>query len=432
MRPVILRDIEERIATPSPEGFVYPRYGGYCFSSIPSAVGCMLGQRKTTSLSAILDRAGVEPSQPLTVISFLIDGFGYRQWIEYAGRYEFLHRLTEKGVVAPLTAVFPSTTAAALTTIHSGLTPQQHGLPEWWVYFEELGQIVVTLPFSPLAGQIQDELLLYGADPEMLFHGKTIYDKLARSGVPSFSLIHTPISGSAYSSVVMAGSEVMPFKDAPDLMHKLLDKVSEQRGPAYFQVYWGAIDSAAHEHGVHSSDYLAELDKFFTPLSKDFLDRFPASKSRQTVMLVTADHGQINVDPKETLYLDQYPQLTQCLRTGRDKRSILPWGSARDVFLATEVGKVEDAFQFLSTALKDRATVVRADDALGQGLFGAGKLHQGFKSRIGDILILPRGNLTLWYSRPGHERFKLLGMHGGLSSDEMLVPFAVAKMSDLT
>lgn len=432
MRPVILRDIEEQIARPGPDGFVYPRYGGYCFSSIPSAVRYLFGLRKTTPLSAILERAGIEPGQPLTVISFLIDGFGYKQWLEYARRYEFLNRLTERGVVAPLTAVFPSTTAAALTTIHSGLTPQQHGLPEWWVYFEELGQIVVTLPFSPLAGQIQDELLLYGADPEMLFHGKTIYDTLAKSGVPSFNLVHDSISGSAYSSVVMAGSEVMSFKDAPDLTHKLLDKVSQQQAPAYFQVYWGAIDSAAHEYGVHSSDYLAELDRFFTSLSKDFLDRFPASKSRQTIMLVTADHGQINVDPKETLYLDQYPQLTQILRTGRDRGRILPWGSARDVFLAAEAGKAEDAFQFLSTVLKDKAAVIKTDDALGRGLFGTGKLHQEFSSRIGDILILPHGRLTLWYSRPGHERFKLLGMHGGLSPDEMLVPFAAAKMSELT
>jgi predicted AlkP superfamily pyrophosphatase or phosphodiesterase len=432
MRPVILRDIEEQIAGPDPEGFVYPGYGGYCFSSIPSAIRYVLGLRKTTPLSRLLDRAGVEPARPLTVISFLIDGFGYRQWLEYAGRYEFLNRLTDRGVVAPLTAVFPSTTAAALTTIHSGLTPQQHGLPEWWVYFEELGQIVVTLPFSPLAGQIQDELLLYGADPEMLFHGKTIYDTLAKSGVPSFNLIHDSIAGSAYSSVVMAGSDVMSFKDAPDLMHKLLDKVSQQQGSAYFQVYWGAIDSAAHEYGVHSSNYLAELDQFFTSSSKDFLNRFPASKSRQTIMLVTADHGQINVDPNETLYLDHYPQLTKWLRTGRDRTPILPWGSARDVFLATEAGKAEDAFQFLSAVLKDKATVIKSGDAMGRGLFGTGKLHQEFRSRIGDILVLPHGNQTLWYSRPGHERFKLLGMHGGLSPDEMLVPFAAAKMSELT
>ncbi len=429
---MILRDVEEQIARPRSDGFVYPRYGGYCFSSIPPAVRYLFGLRKTTPLSAILDEAKIEPARPQTVISFLIDGFGYRQWLEYAGKYEFLKRLTEKGVVAPLTAVFPSTTAAALTTIHSGLTPQQHGLPEWWVYFEELGQIVVTLPFSPLAGQIQDELLLYGADPEMLFYGKTIYDTLAKSGVPSFNLIHTAISGSAYSSVVMADSDVIPFKDAPDLIHKLLDMVSQQQGPANFQVYWGAIDSAAHEHGVHSTDYLAELDKFFGSLSTYFLDQFPASKSRQTVMLVTADHGQVNVDPKDTLYLDQYAELTQYLRTGRDRGRILPWGSARDVFLATEQGRLEDAFQFLSTLLRDRATILKTDDAVGQGLFGKGKLHQEFRSRIGDILILPHGNLTLWYSRPGHERFRLLGMHGGLSPDEMLVPFGIGRMSDLT
>ncbi len=102
------------------------------------------------------------------------------------------------------------------------------------------------------------------------------------------------------------------------------------------------------------------------------------------------------------------------------------------MFLATEPGRVEVALRFLSAVLKDRTTVIRTDDALGRGLFGKGNLHQQLKSRVGDILILPRGNLTLWYSRPGHERFKLRGMHGGLSPDEMLVPFAATRMSALT
>jgi hypothetical protein len=37
----------------------------------------------------------------------LIDGFGWRQWLQYAERYDFFNRVTARGVVAPITTVFP-------------------------------------------------------------------------------------------------------------------------------------------------------------------------------------------------------------------------------------------------------------------------------------------------------------------------------------
>ena len=95
------------------------------------------------SFTGILDKAEVTPVNSKKVVLFLIDGFGYKQWLNYADKYEFLKRFTKKGVVTPITTVFPSTTAAALTTINSGLTPQEHGLPEWWVYFDEIGKMTI-------------------------------------------------------------------------------------------------------------------------------------------------------------------------------------------------------------------------------------------------------------------------------------------------
>ena len=86
---------------------------------------------------------------------------------------------------------------------------------------------------------------------------------------------------------------------------------------------------------------------------------------------------------------------------------------------------------FLKEALKGKANVIKADEALKDGLFGHGDLHTRFKGRIGDILLLPERNLTLYYERPYRKEFNMLGMHGGLSPDEMLVPFAAVRISDL-
>ena len=428
---MILGDIEKEIGTKSPEGIINPQYGGYCFASIPSAVEYLFGLKKTSPLSQVLDRAGIFPSDQLSIVALLIDGFGYSQWLKYADKYEFLKRFTDNGVLAPVTAVFPSTTAASLTTMHSGLTPQEHGLLEWWVYFRELGKVIVTLPFMPLGGKIQDQLLSSGVDPRILFDGKTRYVSLSESGIRSFNLIHSSIANSAYSSLVFQGSEVVPFGHASDLMTRLNGLIADVQSPAYFQVYWGDIDSAAHEYGPHSRGYLAELDEFFSQLTRGFLGGFPSNRAEQTIMLVMADHGEISVDPGCTIYLNEYQELVDGLRTGPDGEKILPWGSGRDVFVGVRQEKRDEVFEFLSISLEGKATVVRSEKALRDGLFGRGELHREFTSRIGDILILPRGNLTLHYERPYQRKFTMLGMHGGLSRDEMLVPFAAARVSEL-
>lgn len=428
---MILRDIEQQILKQQRDGFIYPQYGGYCFSNIPAAVQYLFGLRTTNSLSPILDKAGITPTKRQKVVALLLDGFGWNQWLRYTDRYEFLKRFAERGVLAPVTSVFPSTTSAAVTTLHSGLTPQEHGLLEWWVYFEELRQIIITLPFSPLDGDKLDQLLESGASPRILFDRNTWYGTLGKSGIPAFNLINDALKSSAYSSVVLKDSIVVPFAGASELVKTLCSMLTEVASPAYFLAYWGAIDGVAHDYGVHSETYLAELELLLPLLQKGFIERLPGDVAEETVLLVFADHGQISVDPKDTIYLNKFPQLVESLRTEPDGEKVLPWGSARDVFLTVEEGRLDETVGFLTEALEGKASVLKTDEALRDGMFGHGDLHTKFESRLGDILLLPEGNLTLWYERPHHKEFSMFGMHGGLSPNEMLVPLAAARISDL-
>lgn len=428
---MILEEIQKQIEGQRRGEFIYPRYESYCFSNIPSAVLYLLGLQMISPLSGILDKASITPTNSKKVVLFLIDGFGYKQWLKYANKYEFLKQFTEKGVVAPVTTVFPSTTAATLTTIHSGLTPQEHGLPEWWVYFDELDKIIVTLPFTPIGEKGRDKLLDAGVDPKILFDGKTIHETLTASEIPSFTFIRDPYAKSAYSKTIHNGSETTSFINSSDLFTNLRKKIAEVSSPAYFYIYWDIVDSIAHTYGPHTEQYLAELNGFFYLLQKEFIEKIGKDLAEEISILITADHGQINVDPKQTIYLNQYPEVVDNFEVGPSGNKILPWGSPRDIFLAVKQERMDKVFEFLTKTLQDKATIMRIDAALEEGLFGQGNLHKKFRSRVGNILILPHGNSTIWYEHFKNEKFDLLGMHGGLSVDEMLVPFAVAKGSQL-
>jgi predicted AlkP superfamily pyrophosphatase or phosphodiesterase len=427
----IVRYIEEGTQRAHGE-VIYPCYESYCLSKVPSVALALLGiPQADHALLRVAREALAGHRHSPKVVLLLIDGFGWHQWLRYAERYDVFSRLTARGTVAPLTTVFPSTTAAALTTVHSGLTPQEHGLPEWWVYFDELDTIVASLPFTPLGAQGADRLLEAGVKPSMLFRGKTIYQTLAEAQVPSFTLVRSAYAHSGYSSVVHKGSTTIPFINASDLLVNLRQKIVEISGAAYFYVYWDAVDAIAHTYGPHTEQYHAELAAFSYLLQRELIDKLSPRSAAEVLLIVTADHGHINAVPRETLYLNRYPRLVQGLQVSRAGHRILPWGSPRDVFLRVNEQRLPEIAAWLTKRLAGKATVLTSAEALRRRLFGVGKLHKRFKQRVGNLLILPHDDNLIWFEHLKGKKFRLRGVHGGLRPDEMLIPFAVAPLAAL-
>jgi hypothetical protein len=429
---MILAEIQQYIEDRTHGEVLYPCYESYGIAKIPSLVLTVLGlPHPDQPLLKVAQGALAQRRGPPKVVLLVIDGFGWHQWSRYAERYDFFLRVMTRGTVAPITSVFPSTTAAALTTLHSGLTPQEHGLPEWWVYFDELDAIAASLPFTPLGARGRDRLLEAGVKPTILFQGRTIYQTLAKAHVPSFTFSRDAYAHSAYSSVVHRGSVAIPFINSSDLLVNLRQKISETPGPAYFYVYWDAVDAIAHTYGPHTEQYHAELTGFTYLLQRELIEKIPARTAADVVLMVTADHGHINVAPGETLYLNRYPRLVNSLQVSHAGQRILPWGSPRDVFLRVQEERLPEIAAWLTQRLTGKAAVMTTAEAMQQGLFGVGKPHKRFKHRVGNLLILPERDYLIWFEHRKGKKFGLRGMHGGLRPDEMLVPLAAANLAAL-
>src|SRR5436853_2490221 len=136
--------------------------------------------------------------------------------------------MTMKGHTRAITTVFPSTTAAALTTLSTGLTPQEHGLPEWHVYIRNLDMIIATLPFSPMAERGLDRLMGI-ASPAMLFSGKPLHQSLRTKGVETKALLSSHIAASAYTRMAMRGSTIVPYGSLSDMAVKLAKNVDNSK-----------------------------------------------------------------------------------------------------------------------------------------------------------------------------------------------------------
>jgi predicted AlkP superfamily pyrophosphatase or phosphodiesterase len=328
------------------------------------------------------------------VALLLLDALGLR----------FLHRhddhpLLERLQVTPLRSQFPSTTTAHVTTIHSGLAVEDHGLYEWNVLEPELDTIICPLRFnlasSKVSGELEGRL-----DPATLLPGPTLYETL---GVPSFVLQPRAIADSAFTRQATRGARVHGFDEPADGIKALADLMSTVDGPAYALLYWDEIDRAGHESGPDSPEFHAAarvaLDAILHRL-EDLGD---------VTVLLTADHGQVAVSPERVDYLDElWPELPVMLSQPR------PAGSSRDAFLHVHEMHVDTVLTELQARLHEGVGGTRVLPAA--QLFD--RIGPRLAARLGQVAVLAAPGREVWLrSAPANERW-FRGQHGGLDPAE--------------
>jgi hypothetical protein len=175
---------------------------------------------------------------------------------------------------------------------------------------------------------------------------------------------------------------------------------------------------------------LREIEKFFDILEKTVLHSL--SGRDNTVLLIAADHGQITVEPSQTVYIDtEAPELLPMLRRTHDGLPIYPCGGKRDVALHIQPHARDRAYALLQERLGGIAEVYFTEDLMREGIFGNAP-SETFRDRIGDIMVLPRGEHLTWFygiggalSSKGHK-----GEHGGLDPREMDTPWIVLPLNE--
>ena len=328
------------------------------------------------------------------VALLLLDALGLR----------FLHRhddhpLLERLRITPLRTQFPSTTTAHVTTIHSGLAVEDHGLYEWNVLEPDLGRIICPLRFTLAESKISDELE-GRLDPAALLPGPTLYQSL---DAPCFVLQPTAIAGSAYTRLATRGAQVHGFETPAQGLRTLTGLMAGRDEPAYALLYWDAIDRAGHERGPDSPEFAAAAREALDAIH-DQLEHL-----HDVTVLLTADHGQVAVSPERVDYLDElWPELEAMLSQPR------PAGSSRDVFLHVREEHIETVLAELPARLNDRADGARVLPAV--ELFD--RIGPALAARLGQVAVLPAPGRQAWLrSAPANERW-FRGQHGGLDAAE--------------
>jgi hypothetical protein len=366
------------------------------------------------------------------VVLLVIDGFGFKQFLNHIKINRFLTKLTNKGEVHSLTSVFPSQTTNALTTLNTGLTPQEHGLFEYFIYLKDIG-VVNTLKFERLGSRLQDRLIDKRFDPSiLLLRDKTIHNTLKQEGIKTFTHVNELNASNVLSKLIFQGSKIIPSIKSSDSVVRLRKNIEENNGnSAYFFVHLDSLDTISHLYGPDSCEYSAELSLITQLLNRELVQKLETKTAKKTLLLVTADHGGLNVEPRETTYLNCLPKAILNLQVGKNRKTILPMGGPRELFLHIKEEKLAETKEWLVQKIGNKAQIIETNVAAEKGLFGLGIPSREVFERIGNLMILPYGNETVWFESSECRENIFLGQHGGLNEEEMFVPFSITKLSDL-
>ena len=359
------------------------------------------------------------------VLLLLVDGLGYDQLRRAVklGHAPNLARLAAGDApspslrvsLAPITSVFPSTTVAALTTLHTGAVPHRHGMLGYELYLPRFGQVSEMIRWGPASrpGSYADPEL-GGADPASFLEVETAYQRLARAGVATRAVLPARFRGTPLTRMMFRGTEMVPYDDLPGLFQGVNAALAATAGgPAYVYAYWGTLDLVAHEHGPLGPEHAAALGAFDAALGA-WLAATPPPPD--TLVLLTADHGHVATDPAEAILLNDHHDLLEHL-------SQPPAGERRARYLYVKPGRKAAVREYVRTYLRDVVSVLDGAEALERGLFGPGEPSAEARARVGDLILLPRGGGQIHYAYTEGQLGNLMrGCHGGLAREEMLVP----------
>jgi hypothetical protein len=322
------------------------------------------------------------------VVLLVLDGLGWELVQEHRAALPTLTGMEGTWV----TTVAPTTTAAGLTSIVTGLTPAEHGVVGYRMRVG--GEVLNVLQWRTASGE-------RGPDPEQ------VQPHRGFGGWKVPIVTRAAFAGTGFTRAHLRDGRLDGWTDLPDLVARTGLAVAEGHPLVY--AYYDGIDKVAHEHGLRDAplvDELAVADR----LVAELVSALPP----WCALVVTADHGHVHVGPEGMRDLGAVSQLTAAYS-----------GEGRFRSLHAGPGAAKRLRQVAAEAYGREAWVLTRDEVWDSGLLGPSPTPT-VRGRIGDVVLLAREDVA--YVAPDVPReAALLGCHGSITRAELDVPLLAAR-----
>lgn len=329
------------------------------------------------------------------IVLLIMDGMGNNIINKYL-KGEFL----EVNNLGPISAVFPSTTTAAMNTYYSGKSPLEHAWLGWSNYFKECSR---TINLFPKTDKYTFEKIDY--DFESLIAFESIFEQIKNVNDVNQVVIYPKYLKNNYPV------KNLKYKKIKGLVKHIKKEIKGKKEKFIF-AYCAEPDHCEHMYGP-SNKKVEKILQYFNKLMKKHFSKL----KDDTVIIISADHGLIDI--KDTIYLEDYPALLNTLIT-------LPTIEPRAASFFVKKHRQLEFETLFNEIFKDNYVLFKREEVLRHHLFGYGKIHPKTDDFLGDYLAVATKNTIFDYKRDT-TNFTFKGHHAGLSSDEMNIPLIVLK-----
>ena len=361
---------------------VLPDFDGRCIVNLASGV---LAARTGSGPDWL--PAGVGEARQ--VVLLVLDGLG---WLQLEDRPNLAPTITG-ALAGQLTSVAPSTTAAALTSLSTGLPPAVHGVVGYRV---GVGQGVLNvLGWRVDGADARASIRAHDFQPFAAFPG---------TGRPVPVVSRAEYASTGFSAAHLGGLPLRGWYTPSGLVVGVRQQL--EAGEPFVYAYYDGVDRTAHACGLgeHYDAELAAVDR----LVADIVDGLVPGSA----LVVTADHGQVDVGPSvQVLGPEVMDGVTMLSGEGRFRWLHARPGAADDVAAAAEA-----TFGHLAW-VRTKASVID------EGWLG-GEPVPAVADRLGDVALVPF-EPTAFLDPADTGELRLVARHGSLTPAEMLVPLAV-------
>lgn len=359
--------------------------GRHTIDQIMPSVGAALGAPGFVNSMSL-------PEAPRYVV-LLVDGLGQTLLQEHAASAPFLSSLIG---VADVVCGIPSTTVTSLTSFGTGLAAGEHGMVGYTSRVPETGQRLNSLKWDqPI-------------DPMVWQPHPTVLQQLQDFGISASSVNDAKFTDTGLTVCSQRG---VPFHGVNSVWERLdvIVEVIESAPRSVTYAYESRLDHTGHAKGCTSPDWREML----TTIDQEIAD-LRAELPRDTVLVVTADHGMLDLPMDERFDVDTQPGLMEDVD--------LLAGEARFRHLYTRAGAAGDVAARWADVLGERA-VVRTQEGI-EDWFGP--IASDVRPRIGDVLVAALGDFATFSSNDFAIEMKMSGFHGSITEAELRIPVLVA------
>lgn len=368
--------VEDVVVTPEP---TLPDYAG---ANVRGIVPALLGPGSwATSLPAWFPEPVRHADQ---VVLLVLDGLGWEQFQDHRRHAPVLSSLAS----TVITTVAPTTTATALSSIATGLTPGEHGLIGYRMMLK--GEVINVLRWVAANGDRRRSLPPREVQPFTAFMGADV------PVIAPAELEHT-----AFTEAHLRGSRPVGYRAASAIAVEVGRQL--RAGERLVYAYYGSIDKTAHERGF-GEFYDAEL-RAADRIVGDILEALTPGAS----LLVTADHGQVDVGSR---VIEPEPSLLAMVVAQSGEGRFRWWHAQR--------GAADELLAAAAARYSDQAWVVSKEQTLDEGWFGP-TVAPPVLARLGDVALVAHEPVT-FFDPADAGPFELICRHGSLTSAEVLVP----------